>query len=291
MTFVSYASIFKRRQTIQLVPATTMKLILTLLSLFFVAMTGCTSDPSPNQTPALGPDDLPINRSFTDPKELINEPETVMPTRYRRFLQDAQAILDSIAEPMTLPALKTWTRSLAQYPVNLEYHQYWNEGAEEAHMVGFSLHEDVDAPLNSYPGATLHLELLEAEKVPSGTPLALQEVYTLGKLWLFGFSASGYFMRPENLKLASEVEYLKDYLEDYKASGSIVPDDLVAFYTDSGCWLMYDEEETVYCGGVECGDFWNSGLKIDTVINTVFQRMLDGERIFIESFAPNPNSR
>lgn len=266
-----------------------MKLASRLLPFIIVLMTSCTPNQSKSSAPRpLGPDDLPIVQYFSDSEDLKNVPEEVMPANYQRYLVDPSSILDSIASKMTLPALQAWTRSLVQYPVTLEYHQYWRQGVKETQVVGFAMHEDVDAPLHSYQGPTVHLELVPPETIPDTIPVALQELYTLGKVWLFGFSASGFFFGPENLEPASQVEYLNEYLKEYKELGKTVPDDLIPFYTDSACWLMYDKEETVYCGGVECGNFWNSGLKIDTVVNTVFQRMLDKERLYIEAFAPMP---
>ena len=103
----------------------------------------------------------------------------------------------------------------------------------------------------------------------------------MGAIWLFGIPCSGFFYPPRIIQKALDEEYLSDYIDDPVHWQKGYPmEELMVFYDNSGAYLMYDAQENVYCGGVECGDFYKSSLKLDAVIDRVFAQILAQKELF-----------
>lgn len=179
-------------------------------------------------------------------------------------------------------ALSNWVQSLSNTNKTLQIHDQtsFNKGTRYFPSYVISINDQVD------------LELIIDKNQLKNVPPPLSEVYKLGRLWINGgFSSSGYFYHPANIQPAlQEEEWLSDYIsdKDYQSLGYPL-EKLKAFYTDSGCWLMYNDEENVYCGGVECGDFYKSSKKLAEVISIIFTKLINQEHLVIEQFAPKTN--
>lgn len=233
-----------------------------------------------------GLEDLPKSRYVTAEAGLAGES---FPAPYRQFLVHRDSVLDRLAADLSIPSLREWVLSLKGRSVVLERHAYGILPQGPEFLVGLSDWAHFGEWKNHWPGTGESLELVMPEEIPGDLPQALQEVYSVGRLYLFGFPSSGFFLHPSEIRDALEVEYLGDYLRDY-AEGfpEVQVTGLKAYYADSGCWLMYDESGRVHCGGVECGQVYASGLTVEAVVERMFAQLLAGGRMNIESFAPAP---
>lgn len=209
---------------------------------------------------------------------------------YVDFFGNIDAKLSRLADSLQIPGLVNWIRSLTGKTKLLEIHNNdffnRNERIFSNCYIQFSDSPNFKDWQARFPSYGMSLELLDRDL--SDLPAPLQEVYSLGVLWLYGIPCSGFFYHPDKIKKALEEEYLGDFISDEGYKGLNYPlDELKVFFTDSACWLMYDEAENVYCGGVECGDFYRSSKKLAEVVDNIFSQLMAGqERFPIEGFAP-----
>ncbi|MEM7037512.1 MAG: hypothetical protein AAF570_11065 [Bacteroidota bacterium] len=237
-----------------------------------------------------GPEDLPHSGYITSPKGLSDPAAPEIAPAYADFFQHAPQRLQALAQSVENPEFAQWLDSLAQMDVLLETHGYDPLPPGPRHILGFHDLPNFTEWQNNWPCYGISVILVDSADVPETVPAALREVYRLGAVWIWGWPGSGNFLNPDELLPVPQVEYIGDYMRDCYPDSSLNFEEIIPFYSDSGCWLMYDKSETVYCGGVECGECWNSGLKLDTVIANIFRGLRTGARNNIESFAPKPKS-
>lgn len=214
-----------------------------------------------------------------------------VPDNYYDFYKNIDARLADISRHARIKEVAAWIDSLASCLKLLEIHDndFFNRDKPvfSKYYIQFTKHHRYSEWKDQSPSYGINLELVDT---PVGhLPEALQDVYKLGALWLFGVPCSGYFYHPRNIQKALDEEYLGEYISDEEFRDLNYPlDELMVFYADSGCWLMYDKAENVYCGGVECGDFYRSSKKLPEVIAIIFTELLhsDERRLSIECFAP-----
>ena len=138
---------------------------------------------------------------------------------------------------------------------------------------------------NEFPSYGPLLELLSIEKIDH-LPPPLQELYSIGVLHINFIPEIG-FHHPKNIKKAKEVEFLGEYItSDTFRSRNFPINQLMSFYSQDGCWLMYDQNENVYCAGVECADFYKSSFKLDEVVSNIFSMAFNNIFTSIEAKAP-----
>lgn len=222
----------------------------------------------------------------------IDKSPRPVPTLYKQVFQNLEQHLTKLVAKAKNKGFKKWLASLSEQYCLLELHNYSLIAPEYNNYsdcyLQFTKYGNYAAWQQLFPSYGLALELIPEEAIPDSIPQALREVYQLGKLYIQGgFFCSGSFYHPKDIKMPLQEEYLADFFADgyYQEQGFDL-DKLLVFYEDSGCWLMYDSEENVYCGGFECGDFYKSSKKLDEVIEIIFTKLLNEENLVIEYFAP-----
>lgn len=259
-----------------------------------VTLTSCnTRNMDPSQFPANFHHPNPIHDGQPNSLyifDISSVESNTLPPNYYSFYNNIDSNLQSLIKNSSNKAFAKWLESLTHTTKLLEVHDndFFNQRERQFsnHYLQFTDHHAYDDWQQQYPSYGYNIELVEEDV--SDLPASLQEVYALGMIWLFGVPNSGFFYHPRDIKNALDEPYLGEYISDEAFENLNYPlADLKVFYTDSACWLMYDSEENVYCGGVECGDFYKSSKKLDDVISTIFtQLLIEGDRLSIESFAP-----
>ena len=213
-----------------------------------------------------------------------------VPSQYRQFLTQADAQLSQLARNAHNQEFAAWLEAQRSATILLEVHANADfdqgSGLFSDHYIQFSAIQDFEEWKQTFPSYGFAVELVDEPL--DHLPQPLQEVYRLGTLWLYGAGTSGYFYPPRHIKPALQEEYLGEFISDSLYFPLNYPmEELMVFYTDSGCWLMYDQDERVYCGGVECGDFYRSSQDLDHVIGNIFRTLrLGQDNRSIEAFAP-----
>ncbi|MGH1335155.1 MAG: hypothetical protein ACRBFS_03440 [Aureispira sp.] len=247
--------------------------------------------PSSFQAPNPIFDDGTIGNSIyiTDIKGLEKEKDKIDPN-YSSFFQNIDSSLINLSNSTQNKELAEWIKSLIAKKKLLEVHNNGFFNQEKMQFsnlyIQYTDYKNYNDWQDHYPSYGINIELVNNNL--SNLPNSLKEVYNVGAIWIFGIPCSGYFYHPRDIKNALDEEYLKEFISDdlYKQLNYPLKE-LKVFYTDSGCWLMYDNEENVYCGGVECGDFYKSSKKLTEVISIIFTKLLNNdEKLNIESFAP-----
>lgn len=229
----------------------------------------------------LGVGNIP-NSIYIQDSSLLPNPINPEEEMYFNFFSNFDSVIENISHNTQNKELSYWIDSLKQSNKILSIH---NQDFFIANSVKQERHRDFPEYLISINN-NIDLELIDNDKLLEELPKPLQEVYKFGRLWINGgFSASGYFYHPCQIKKAIVEEWLKECIldEHYKA---FPIEELMVFYTESGCWLMYDKNENVYCGGVECGGFYKSTKKLNEVISIIFSKLTNNEKLIIERFAP-----
>lgn len=224
--------------------------------------------------------------------EAANYSGRVVPRPYSEFIQEPDASLARAAKKVQNPALREWILSLEAQSTLLEIHdnsQIRIPGRVFGDFyIQFHSWENEEEWRQKFPSFGITLELLPDSSIPDSLPAPLRDLFQFGRIYLNGsISSSGFFYHPEEIKPVREEEWLWEFVSDtlYQSLGYPL-EDLKAFYTDSGCWLMYDSDEQVYCGGVECGDFYRSSMNLEEVMENIFRLATEGKTGVIEAFAP-----
>lgn len=238
----------------------------------------------------IGGDELGEPSLYIHDPATLRDADVAVPPQYAQFLTHADTQLAQLARNAHNREFAAWLEAQRSATILLEVHTNAKFGLGRDlvsdHYIQFSAIKDYQDWKRSYPSYGVSVELLQEPL--DHLPKPLQEVYGLGVLWLYGPPQSGFFYRPHAIKPALQEEYLSEFISDSLYFPLNYPmEELMVFYTDSGCWLMYDKAEHVYCGGVECGDFYRSSQDLEQVIGNIFHalRMGKGE-LSIEAFAP-----
>ena len=252
-------------------------------------MNPSTFPPSFQAPNPIGGDELAPPSLYIHDPAALKDVDVSVPPQYARFLEQADTQLAQLAHNAHNQEFAAWLEAQRSATILLEVHENaafdQGTGLFSDHYIQFSGTKDYQEWKRSYPSYGVSVELIQEPL--DQLPKPLQEVYRLGVLWLYGPPQSGYFYHPRHIKPALQEEYLGEYISDSLYIPLNYPmEDLMVFYTDSNCWLMYDKAGHVYCGGVECGDFYRSSQDLEQVIGNVFRALRMGEGLSIEGFAP-----
>lgn len=231
-------------------------------------------------------DRMPESIYIRDKNEMLKIAREI-PQIYLDFFHQLDFNLSLIASQITNEELSSWIISLKEQTGLLEIHDN-SKLKRNDFFIQFTKYNNLEEWSQSYPSYGITLELIDTANIPEYLPRSLAELYGFGRLYLQGgISCSGYFYHPDEIKLAVNEEWLCDYIsDDYYMDLGYPIKDLMVFYTDSGCWLMYDQYEHVYCGGIECGDFYKSSKNLREVISIIFSKLSNNNELSIEGIAP-----
>jgi hypothetical protein len=131
----------------------------------------------------------------------------------------------------------------------------------------------------------LHRGLLNAKKIPA----ALLELYQLGHSYFYGYFGSGTIVPANKLIPIYDYEWPGDayYLMPIEETfwghflnhPEVKVEELIPFFESSLCYLMYDADFNVYCGGVEEGSLWRTDLPMEEVLSRLFAEFAKKEGI------------
>jgi hypothetical protein len=217
---------------------------------------------------------IPEHYNLPDP---LSERESL----YFNYFENIDNHLESMSAAATIEQFSNWLQSLKARPKNLVIHdieRFDSNNDFSNYYIEFDNKYEVELLSDEVLIRTLNL------------PKPLQEVYKFGIIWVGGVPVQRSFCHPKNIQPANNIEELIDFINDQKdwvKNLGIPINELKTFYVDSGCWLMYDRNEIVYCGGYECGDFYRTTKNLEETIEMIFKTL--NEYVVDPRFGFNPS--
>jgi hypothetical protein len=205
---------------------------------------------------------IPYGYSLPDP---MSDKEAL----YFDYFKNIDNYLENISEDVSSEYFSRWLKSLKDVPKSLMIHdieQYDPNGTYSNFYIGFDNKYELELISNEYLIRILNL------------PKPLQDVFKFGKIWVRGVPLQRYFCHPKEVIKINKEEDLIDFIncpENGIRELGFPIDELKTFYVDSGCWLMYDKKEVVYCGGYECGDFYRTSQNLEETVNLIFKGFIE----------------
>ena len=211
----------------------------------------------------------------------LPEPISEKEAAYFNYFQTIDERLKNLARETRIEHFSEWIKRLNETPKTLVIHDIERFDPSDDfsnYYINFNNQYDLELISDEFLIRTLNL------------PKSLQEVLKLGKIWVEGVPLQRCFCHPKDVKPANKEEGLQYFIEnseDLISEKGIPIADLKTFYVDSGCWLMYDNNEIVYCGGYECGDFYKTSQNLEETINRIFKKL--NEYVIDPRFGFNPD--
>jgi len=223
-----------------------------------------------------GVEDMPQSLYITD-TAFLDSPEyerLSFPANYTSFFNDPGKAIGELAGSSKSKPFSKWLKTLPGKKVILESHQ----SNDPPHCIQFTEFKHFDDWKEHWPSFGITVALHDAKKDLSHLPEPLKEIYRFGRIHLYSFFCSGGFLDPAEIKPIAKMknedgEYLRECAGHYqeRSDAHLDLDSLRPFYDDSGCFLLVDQKENIWVGGVECGDLYGTPYKLQEVLDRLFE--------------------
>ncbi len=227
----------------------------------------------------IGLEDMPQSFYITDAR-FLDSPgfeELHFPGNYRAFFEDPGKMIGELTGSSKSKEFSQWLKKLAEKTIILERH--FHEGQElPSYGIQFTDLRYYNEWKAQWPSFGITVVLDDGQDL-SQLPEPLREIYRFGQIYLYSTCASGNFLPPaEIIPIARmkepgyDAEYLRETAREYqrRSDASLDLNNLRPFYVDSGTYLLFDKNESVWIGGIEGGDLYGTDYKLQETLDKLF---------------------